>query len=77
MAQTVSIDAKIAKDIVSSLRELKQQLASLNEKLENAPPYGSDEWWKWSNRKALQSIKRGQGITVRNKKELDEFFNTL
>ena len=77
MSQVISIDAKIAKDLLSTLRELKEQLAHLNEKLEGASPYGSDDWWKWSNTKAIEEIKQGKGTVIRNKKELKQFLNSL
>lgn len=77
MTQVISIDNKIAKDLLSLLNELKEQVTRLNEKLETAPPYGSDEWWEWSNKKALEEIKQGQGTVIRNKKELNQFLNSL
>ena len=77
MTQVISIDNKIAKDLLSLLRELKQQVASLNEKLEGAPPYGSNEWWEWSNKKAQEDIKNGRYSTLHNKKELQEYLNSL
>ena len=44
MNQVITIDNKLAKDLLSTIRELKEQVVRLNEKLEGAPPYGSDEW---------------------------------
>lgn len=77
MAQIISVDIKIVKNILTTLEELKKEVARLNKKLETEPPYGSDEWWKWSNTKALQEVKEGKGTIIHNKKELKEFFNSL
>ena len=75
--QTVTVPAKTFEKIVSKLDQLTAQVEAINEKLEGAPPYGSDEWWEWSNTRALKSIKEGKGIVINNKKELDQFFNSL
>ena len=77
MTQIVSIDIKTAKSILSELRELKQQVIRLSEKLEAAPPYGSPEWWKWSEKRSDEDIKAGRYTTLRNKKELQEFLHSL
>lgn len=75
--QTITVPAKTFEKVLSRLDQLSRAVEALNEKLEGAPPYGSDGWWEWSNTKALKSIKEGNGIVIRNKKELDEFFNSL
>lgn len=77
MTQVVSFDSKIAKDILTTLRELKKEVVRLNEKLAAAPPYGSAEWWDWSDAQALKSIREGKGTVIRNKKELADFFKSL
>lgn len=75
--QTITVPTKTFEKILSKLDYLSRTVGVINEKLEGAPPYGSDEWWGWSNARALKSIKEGKGIVVRNKKELDRFFNSL
>lgn len=78
MTQVVSIDAKITKDLLSLLRELKQQIVRLNERLDAAPPYGSNEWWEWSEKKADEDVKMGRvSAVLRNKNELQEFLDSL
>lgn len=77
MAQTISLDIKIVKDLVITLRELKEEVARLREKVELEPPYGSHEWWEWSNAKALQEVRGGKGTVLHNKEEIKEFFNSL
>ncbi len=75
--QTITVPAKTFEKILSRLDQLGRMVEAINEKLETAPPYGSDEWWEWSNAKALKSIKEGKGVVIHDKKELDNFFNSL
>ncbi len=75
--QTITVPAKTFEKILSRLDQLGRMVETINEKLEGAPPYGSDEWWEWSNKKALKSIKEGKGTVIHNKKELNAFFNNL
>lgn len=75
--QTITVPAKTFENILLRLDQLGKAVEAINEKLEDAPTYGSDEWWEWSNRKAQEDIKKGRYTTIRNKKELKEFFNSL
>ena len=77
MTQVISINEKTADAILSSLKRLEDAILRLNEKLEKTPLYGSKEWWEQSDRKALKSIKEGDGITISTKKELNSFFKSL
>lgn len=77
MTQVVAIDNATVKNILSTLRELKEQLARLNEKLEGEPPYESDAWWQWSDKKAKEDIKAGRYTKIRSKKELHRFVDSL
>lgn len=77
MAQTISLDVKIVKDLVITLRELKEEVARLRDKVDLEPAYGSEQWWAWSNAKALKEVKEGKGTVIHNKKELKEFFQSL
>lgn len=77
MAQTVVIDNKTINTILSTLRDIKKEVVRLSEKLKEAPPYGSEEWWEWSDKRALNSIKGGRGTTITSKKELNNFFKSL
>lgn len=62
---------------MATLEDLKREVSRLSEKIEQEPPYGSDEWWDWSNKRSLKSIKEGKGTVIRNKRELDKFFKSL
>lgn len=44
-AQTIPIDTRTIKDLLITLRELKNEVAKLRESLVE-PLYGSDAWWK-------------------------------
>ncbi len=77
MTQTVSVDIKIAKDLVFAIRELKEEVVRLRKRVEAEPSYGSNQWWEWSNDKALQEVREKKGTVLHNKKELKEFFQSL
>ena len=75
MTQTV-IDTTIAKDLLSTLRELKQQVVLLNERLEGAPPYGSDGWWAWSEKRADADIKAGRIVKFDSVEDTIKWLNS-
>ncbi len=78
MSTTVSISDTNMNKILNLLIQLQQDLSVVKEKVESLEPiYGSEAWWKYSDKKALKSIEQGKGIKVRSKKELDNFFKTL
>lgn len=78
MSQTVVLPASQVNKILRTLLDLKRDVAVLTEKVENLEPiYGSDEWWEWSDTKALESIRKGEGTTVHNQKELQTFLTSL
>ena len=78
MNQTVAVPTKTINEIFSRLDELANAVKKIAAKLsEKEPPYGSDEWWEWSNEEALKEIKAGKGIKIHNKKELNAFFKNL
>lgn len=76
--QTITVPAKTFEKILSRLDQLGRMVEAINEKLESAPPYGSDEWWEWSEKKADEDIKAGRvSAVLHNKKELQGFLNSL
>lgn len=78
MNQSITISPKTIEEVVQRLNDLTKEVKAIKAKLfREEPPYGSNEWWEWSNKKALKSIKGGKGTVIRNKKELDEFFANL
>lgn len=78
MAQTISLSADKLNQLITTISELRDEVVKLTQKLEAMePPHGSDEWWDQSEKKALKSIREGKGIVIRNKEELDAFFDAL
>jgi hypothetical protein len=41
------------------------------------PEYGTDAWWEWADQQGMEDVKAGRHTTIRNKKELKEFFDNL
>lgn len=52
-------------------------MARLEDLFDKEPKYGTDKWWEWSDKKALQDIKAGRYTTIRNEEDLDAFFKNL
>ena len=78
MANAVSVDMKTINAILTRLDRLTKDIQTIKKTLfEEEPPYGSDLWWKWSEKKALNEIKEGKGTTIHNKQELNDFFKNL
>lgn len=76
--QTMIVPTKTFEKILSRLDLLTQEITDIKTRLfEKEPPYGSDEWWEWSDKKAMEEIKQGKGTVLHNKKELKEFFKNL
>lgn len=79
MTQTITVSENKFNQLITTISELKDEVAKLAQKLEatEEPPYGSDEWWKWSIKKGEEDIKAGRYTTIKNKKELKVFFDNL
>lgn len=61
MANAVSVNAKTINHIVVQLDKLARDVEAIKARVfEKEPPFGSDEWWEWSDKKALEEIKRGE-----------------
>lgn len=59
------------------MNRLEKMVASILEKFEQEPPYGSDAWWKWSIKKGKEAIKKGEYVEVTTDKQRDDFFKSL
>lgn len=76
--QTITVPAKTFEKILSRLDQLSRAVEVINEKLEGAPHYGSDEWWEWSEKRADEDIKMGRvSAVLHNKNELQVFLDSL
>lgn len=75
---TVTIDTKTINLILTRLDQLVNDVRAIKARLkQKEPPYGSDEWWEWSNKKALGDIKAGRYTAINNKQELQAFLDNL
>lgn len=78
MNQPTTVSQKTIEEILTRLDRLTREIKAIKTKLfEEEPPYGSDEWWKWSDEKALRDIKEGKYTKVSNRKELTAFLDSL
>lgn len=79
MAQTITVPTKTFEEILARLDQLTKEVRVIKAKLfSGEPPYGSDEWWDWSEKKADEDIKAGRvSAVLQNKKELQHFLDSL
>lgn len=63
MSQTVTVSSKTIEQILARLDRLTKEVKTIKAKLFEESPYGSDAWWKWSDKKALEEIRQGKGMT--------------
>lgn len=71
MSQTIILDQKTARDMISAMRELKQEVSLLRRALvAKKPKYGSDEWWEESTKQALKDLENGDYQTFDNVDDL-------
>jgi len=69
MANGVVIDTKTVKDLVSSIRELTEEVSSLKKMLTN-PRYGSKAWWNLEIKLGEEEIKSGYYKKYKSAKSL-------
>ena len=78
MSQAATISPKTIEAIFERLNVLTKEVKAIKAKLfEEEPPYGSEAWWEWSDKKAMEEIKTGKYTTVRNKRELQRYLSSL
>ncbi|OGH37685.1 MAG: hypothetical protein A3B44_00245 [Candidatus Levybacteria bacterium RIFCSPLOWO2_01_FULL_38_21] len=78
MNQTITVSQETIEEILTRLDRLTREIKAIRTKLfEEEPPYGSDEWWEWSDKKSIEDYKKGRYTVIRSKKELNEFFSSL
>ena len=70
-------ETNITKQILSTLKEIKEDLREVKEKLEEAPPYGSDAWWRWSDSKSMEDMKAGRYKSFKSPQEFSNYLNSL
>lgn len=75
--QTITVPAKTFEKILSRLDLLTQEVADIKTRLfEKEPRYGSDEWWKWSDKKAKEDIKMGRVMKFDSAEEAIKWLNS-
>lgn len=75
--QTVIIPAKTYEKILSKLEHLSQEVEGIKTQLsEKEPTYGSDEWWKWSDKKAKEDISSGRVMRFDSAEEAIKWLNS-
>lgn len=76
--QTITVPVETFEKLVSRLDELTREVKAIKVRLfDKEPPYGSDEWWEWSDKKAMEDIKAGRFVELKDKKELKTYLNSL
>lgn len=77
MSQTVTIEESKLNQIIKTLNELKKEVARLSEKVDRGEPaYGSDAWWEWSDKKAMEDVKAGKVMKFKSAEEAIEWLNS-
>lgn len=76
MAQTIQLSQTRFDELFKRLSRLEAMMAKLLEKIDE-PQYGSDEWWKWADKKGLEAVKKGNYVTLSTKEELQSYVDSL
>lgn len=75
--QTINIPAETFEKLISRLDDLTREVKSIKAKLfDEEPPYGSKEWWEWSDKKAIEEIKAGKGVKFDSVEEAIKWLNS-
>lgn len=69
MSNVVTIDSKTAKELVTSIRELKEEVTSLKKILVTLG-YGNKNWWNIEIKQGEKDIKAGNYKTFKSAKNL-------
>ena len=77
MAQTITVPAKTFEMILSKLEHLTRDVETIKSKLlDGEPPYGSDQWWEWSEKRADADIKAGRVVKFDSVEETIKWLNS-
>jgi len=75
MSNTVALSQSDYKELVTRLSRLEKTVSTLADRFEKEPPEGSDAWWDWSDKKALDEMKKGQYVEFNSAKDMVNFLN--
>lgn len=76
MSQTTQISQTKFNELLNRMSRLENMVAKLLEKSDQ-PVEGSDAWWKLSDKKALEDIKKGKYTVVHDANELQQHLDSL
>ena len=77
MTQTINVPVTKFDELISRLDQLTKEVSAIKVKLfESGLPYGSDAWWNWSDREALEDIKTGKGIKFDSAEKAIKWLNS-
>ncbi|GIW64692.1 MAG: hypothetical protein KatS3mg092_0625 [Patescibacteria group bacterium] len=76
MANTITLTQSSYKELLNRLSRLEKMVATLLEKFEKEPTYGSDEWWYYSIKKGEEDIKKGNYKVFDSSKDLKKYLKS-
>lgn len=77
MAQTVAVPPETIEEILTRLDRLTKEVRIIKRRLfAKEPPYGSDEWWQWSDNKAREDIRAGKVLRFDSAAEAIKWLNS-
>jgi len=77
MAQTITVPTKSFEEVLSRLDQLTKEVRAIKMKLFSGEPvYGSDEWWEWSDKKAMDDIKAGRTVKFDSAEKAIKWLNS-
>lgn len=77
MNQTITVSSKTIGNILTRLDTLTKEVKAIKSKIfEEEPPYGSNEWWEWSERRADEDIKTGKLVRFDSVKDAIKWLNS-
>lgn len=74
MADTVTLSQSAYKNITQRLSRLEKALSYVVGKIDIEPPEGTEAWWEWSDKKALEDLKKGDYYELRSREDINDFF---
>ncbi|MDH7476225.1 MAG: hypothetical protein QHH09_02000 [Microgenomates group bacterium] len=77
MSNTITLSQSAYKQLLERLINVEKKLSDLLEKIEREPVYGTDEWWDWSDKKAVADIKKGNYLVFDSPKKLKKHLDSL
>ena len=81
MAQQITMPKTEYEKLIKRVTALEQTVRSLIEKLTDTrdpePAYGSEQWWKWADKKGLEAIEKGEYKEFSSAKELQTYLDSL